>query len=644
MFGSARRFLARPRAQLPTLLLCTALGTVLVWQVRVPFVLDVGSPNDDPYLAGWHGAETARDSALTYRWSQARSELLIPAYGATAAALTLRMREPPEGGVPTPPIEIDFGAGPRRAQLRAEVRAYEFHVPAAAFRDGSLRVRITSQTFRPPTDNRDLGVLLDSVRLTDAGAPHGLVLPPLGVTLTILLLSLLAYTVFGYASTSTGVAAVAGWTVSAAMLFFAYQSRFELGLFVPALAAVTSATAAGTALATYVARSLRRRFAWQASARAIGLAVLVAGLQFLALLLGMRHPQFRSSDLMLNVHRLEFVEQGHWIFSLPLPGPRPVLAPYPPAYYAVMLPFSPFVDAALLVEVVAALFTVIGVLLAFALARRLTQGDGAALWAAGAFTLAPVSYEMASSGNFANLYAQGVANIYLASLIFTVGRWTRPWTWLILTLLLTVALAGHFGVFLSLVALGPLLIVATWVASSPGARGPRATALALSYLGALAAVYALYYRFHVPLFEQYFRLLSERLQGAAGPGEPRLPFQRRLLYEWRGALAAWGGPGLAAGLVGAGLLARGERSAERALSLSWLGSALLFAGIAVAVGLSVRYSLFVLPPFAAAVGLAFWRLQKAHRIGGPLAMAVLASVWLWQSGAFWIARVLHEYH
>lgn len=638
------RLLVAPSAQLPLLLACAAFGALLVWQVRLPFQLDAGSPNDDPYLLNWHASESTTEPAFTYRWSRDRSEVLIPAFGATPATLTLRLRGAPDPQATVPVANIDFGAGPRQVALAAELRDYTFEIPASAFDDGALRVTIASPTFRPPGDNRDLGVLLDRVSLRDAGAPVGLILPPVRLVLTLLLLAALAYGVFALAFRALGPAAIAGWWTVAAVLIFAIRSRFELGLFIPALAGVAVATAVGFTAASYLGRWLHRRYRWSSPATAVSLVVLIASLQFLVLMLGMRHPQFRSSDLMLNVHRLEFVQEGKWVFSLALPGPRAILAPYPPAFYAVMLPFSAWIDAALLVEVTAALVTAAGAPLTFVLARRLSGSDGTALWSATAFTLAPVTYEMASAGNFANLYAQGVANLYLVALILTVARWTRPLVTALLTALLVVALLGHFGVFLSLLALGPLLLVAVWLGSPPGARQRRAWALGASYVVALALAWVLYYRFQAPLFGDYVRLAMASASGGEQDAAPRVPVARRLLFEWRGALASWGSIGIAAGLAGSLFAARLERSTTRALATAWLGSALLFAGIAVVVGLSVRYGLFVLPPFAAVAGLSLARVAKARGMAGPLLASLLTGLWLWQTGAFWVARVLHEYH
>src|SRR5439155_339545 len=160
--------------------------------------------------------------------------------------------------------------------------------------------------------------------------------------------------------------------------------------------------------------------------------------------------------------RLEFVQRGDWVFTLALPGPRAPEAPYPPAFYAVMLPFAAIVrDKALLVEVTAATAIAAGTLVTFALARRITGADGAALWAAGAYAVAPITYAMASAGNFANLFGQGLANGYLLALALTYGHWRRAGVAAGLTLALTLALLRRD------VKRSPALTIAlTWLTSA----------------------------------------------------------------------------------------------------------------------------------------------------------------------------------
>ena len=307
--------------------------------------------------------------------------------------------------------------------------------------------------------------------------------------------------------------------------------------------------AGGAALVGVALWRGRRRRGWATSERALGGAALIAGAMLLALLAGMRHPQFRSSDLTLNVHRLEFVQRGDWVFTLALPGPRALEAPYPPAFYAVMLPFAAIVrDKALLVEVTAATAIAAGALVTFALARRVTGADGAALWAAGAYAVAPITYAMASAGNFANLFGQGLANGYLLALALTYGHWRRAGVAAGLTLALTLALLGHFGVFLSLLVALPLLVVVL-LFSGRAARG-QALALAGSVAVALAAAYALYYHFHTRLLLGYLADALGGQTGARGGAVATLSLAQRLRGVWDAALLWWGWPALPLMLAG----------------------------------------------------------------------------------------------
>ncbi|HEX5502877.1 MAG TPA: hypothetical protein VFW96_09650 [Thermomicrobiales bacterium] len=636
-----------PRRHLPALLLVAALATLFCWQARRPFALAVGAPNDDPYLSGFQAAEVAPGGALAYRWTTGRATIAIPGYGATAATLTLRLQGARPDGAPPPAVRVAVGNRPPVAlQLTPELQDYQLAVPPAAFDGGDLRVTLDAPTFRPAGDRRDLGVLVAGVELRDAGAPAGLVAPPWRALGTVLLLVLLAYAVPALALGAPVAGAAAGWAALVALAVFALRSRFELARYAPALCLVAAGVGVATLVAAWALRAGGRRWGWAASPRALGGAALIAGVLLLALLVGMRHPQFRSSDLVLNVHRLEFVRHGDWVFTLALPGPRALEAPYPPAFYAAMLPFSYVVgDGALLVEATAAAAIVAGALLTFALARRLTGADGAALWAAGISAVVPITYAMVSAGNFANLFGQGLADAYLVALILSYGRW-RAWPVAAgLTALLVAAFLGHFGVFLSLLVAVPLGIVALLACGRDGAARGQAGALAASFAVALVAAFALYYRFHAALLLGYARdALGGRLDARGGAvAQPGL--LSRLRGEWDGFLLWWGWVALPLGLGGAVSLWRARRSPQLALALAWLATAVVFVLVELVAGLSVRYHLFVLPPLAVAAGWLLWLLwQRRRYYAGPALALALGAFWLWQGLVLWVDRVLHAYH
>ncbi|MFN8539062.1 MAG: hypothetical protein U0232_16500 [Thermomicrobiales bacterium] len=539
-------------------------------------------------------------------------------------------------------MQITIGDTPQPPQrLAPEMRDYTFPVAPGNFSAGGTRVIIDAPTFRPPGDARDLGIPLDRVELHDSGAP-GLVMPPLRALLVALLAVLAAYAAVAVLLTSPLGGTLAGAATAAIFVACALGPRFMLTLYAPDLAWIVGVVALATLLVGWASWQLALRFDWATTRRALGGAALLAGTNLLVLLVGMRHPQFRSSDLQLNVHRLEFVQRGEWIFTLPLPGTRAIEAPYPPLFYAVMLPLASFVkDKALLVEATAAVALAAGTLLTFALTRRVTGDDGAALWAAGCYGLLPIVFAMTSAGNFANLFGQGVANLALVALILTWGRWDRPLVAAGLTVALTLALLGHFGVFLSLLATVPLLAIVAAFLRPNGRR--QALTLAGCFVAAVVISYALYYHFHTGLILGHARDFLSGDTNARGT-EDTASFAQRLRNLWGGLLLWWGWPALPLALAGVNLLRRLRPSPHLWLALAWLGTAIPFALGELVAGLSVRFHLFVGPALALVAGWALWQLWCSHRRIGPVASLLIGGFWLWQALALWSDRVLHAYH
>ena len=575
------RQLLQPRWQLPLVLVATALALLFAWQVRQPQTLAIGGPDDAPFLSGFHDPETTSGTEQPFRWTRDRATIIFPGFGATEGQLTLRLQGSRPVGSGLVNATISLGDMSQPSLLIAPMpRDYTFIVPAAAFRDGDLIVTIDSPTYRPTGDRRDLGIVVTGAELRDAAAPAGLIVPPLRTVGAALLAVLCAYGACGLALRSPVGAAIAGWATAIIFLSLALGPRGILTLYAPALATLIGSGTLAILILCAALRRARTRAGWAASDRALGGAALITGANALALLIGMRHPQYRSSDLMLNVHRLEFVQRGEWIFTLALPGPRALEAPYPPLFYAVMLPFTAVIpDKVILVELFATLIIAVGALLTFALTRRLTGADAPALWAAGSYALLPITYNLASAGNFANLFGQGVATIYLIALLATWGRWIRPASAILLTIGLTLALLGHFGVFLSLCATIPLLVLVLLFRGRE-AR-PQALALAVSLVAALLLAWALYYRFHNALLLGHLGDFLGGETNARGGAVAEASLSERFRSEWANLLLWWGWPAIPLALAGANLLRRTVPSAPLTLALTWLATALpfFFAGL-----------------------------------------------------------------
>jgi hypothetical protein len=239
------------------------------------------------------------------------------------------------------------------------------------------------------------------------------------------------------------------------------------------------------------------------------------------------------------------------------------------------------------------------------------------------------------------VFGQGIATAYLVALVLTWGRWRRPAVAAALTVGLTLALLGHFGVFLSLLVIIPLIVIVLIARGGTTIHG-QAIALLGSFVVAVFLSWALYYHFHNALL---FGHISSFLGGDTNArGSADSTIGERVRNEWNGLLAWWGWPALSLALVGINLFRRGRGGPPLTVALTWLGTALPFLALAVIAGLSVRFHLFVAPALGVAVGWALWRFWQLHRFVGPAFCIAIAFLWGWQSMAYWVDRVLHAYH
>jgi hypothetical protein len=370
-----------------------------------------------------------------------------------------------------------------------------------------------------------------------------------------------------------------------------------------------------------------------------GLLWLILWAVALANLLGVAHPQFRSSDLTMNVHKLEEISQGLWLQTMALPGRSALPAPYPPAYYAVLLPFMPFLDAGarwpLVTHSSALLLTGLAEV-AFVVAAR-AAGPAAGLWAAALHGFAPAGFLLVSQGNFANIFGQAAAGLLLL-LLATLPDWRRPLAATGIVAAMMLAFLGHFGVFLSLLLAVPAM--ALFVATLPPAGRRRALTLLGLFAAALLLAFLIYYRHYVGLaVEVAGRIAAAR---AGGGGADTLGWNAGLAPEWNRVVQSLGWLGLplaAAGVVG---LWRGRSEAGR-LTLGWLAASALFALVGLGLGLSVRYQFFALLGLAVAGG---WALAWLGRRGWPgvILAGALAAVWVVGGLTFWYGRVLTYLH
>jgi hypothetical protein len=643
-------------------LLLLALTGGLAWSYRSapPFALDLGTGDDaEPFIDGFHQPEETPGGELTFRWSRASATVLVPAFGRRDAVLTLRLAGAGRDDAPFPAVAVLAG-GQEIAQLATTtaVQTYTAAVPASLMHGGDALIELRTTTFRPPNDNRALGVLVDAVQLEAVGGAPAL--PPWRLLLAAGV-AVIATAVVGAATTARpALALLLAAPIALAILAGSFLDRYTQALWLrdgaPLVAISALLALAGLAVTRVVSRqssvvssgspvghdpaaaTQHSALSTQHSSLTTGLLWLILWAVALANLLGVAHPQFESSDLTMNVHKLEEVSQGRWLQTMALPGRSALPAPYPPAYYALLLPFMPFLDVAdrwpLVTHSSALLLTGLAAI-AFVVAAR-AAGPAAGLWAATLHGFAPAGFLLVSQGNFANIFGQAAAGLLLL-LLATLPDWRRPLAAAGIVGAMLLAFLGHFGVFLSLLLAVPAM--ALFVATLPPDGRRRALTLLGLFAAALVIAALVYYRHYVGLAAEVAgRIASARAAG----GAEALGWHAGLGPEWRRTLESLGWLALPLAAVGVVGLWRGRSEAGR-LTLGWLAASALFGLVGLALGLSVRYQFFALLGLAIAGGWALAWLGRRGRLGVILA-AALAAVWVVGGLLFWYSRVLTYLH
>ena len=117
----------------------------------------------------FQGLET--EAETLYRWSQARSTIVLPQVGAASSELRLNVWYP--SGSAALPLTLGAQDLPRTTAPVSGRRTLVLLYPSGG--SGDMRLELSSPTWRPAGDARDLGVAIERV----AWRPLGPALPPL---------------------------------------------------------------------------------------------------------------------------------------------------------------------------------------------------------------------------------------------------------------------------------------------------------------------------------------------------------------------------------------------------------------------------------------------------------------------------------
>jgi hypothetical protein len=543
-------------------LLGAALLFAASYEVKQATVVDIGGAADCPYLGpheycinvppaapAWFDRETDPSSGVTYRWSKAQSEIYLPGLGNQPYNVTLRWAGSPI--TTTTPLTVTINAQEFHWALGSDYQEKTFFVPRFGRLNPDVRITIQSPTFKPPNDNRRLGIRLDWVKV--APADYGLrpiVIPSLWVIGALLAALLLIYLITYRATHPLPTSPIGGGVDDAAPAHpqplaagglddaapAQPQSRMARGesiqyaLIPPAIALLLAlALMFGSRLnLTGFAPSLALTllWAWLLSLAvvligrrwpAVGVLAAIFALAFAVRFGGMEQPQFISSDLTFHAHRIDSILQffqGQQNFFLDGQLPNGTHVPYPNAYYLILAPLEWLLGGTteagkLLLRFFSALLDAATVLLLYRLALRF--GNIAALAAAFLYAIGPASFQLFSAGNHSNIFAQVM---FIAALGFAVealstgrqeegavfplplqrGKAGQGATRAVLPYLLFIVLTmlGHYGMFIAAVVVSGTIGL-LWIVAAPLGWRSRIWPLFGAFVAALIISYLLYY-------------------------------------------------------------------------------------------------------------------------------------------------------
>ncbi len=200
------------------------LSITLGYQVRSGITISM-EPTNAGFLRGFYEPERSGDRE--FRWTRQRASIDIPGLGAANWLLRLELAAGPRNGNPPPTVIFAVGGEPiGKALVAAGPAWYDLYIPRRLVTSGNVNIGISTPTFRPRSDPRDLGVAVFGVYLQPTGAiltQTGFVVPSLGTTLSLAgaigLLGVLVAVLGGSARSAMAVSAVLSLATGFALAF-----------------------------------------------------------------------------------------------------------------------------------------------------------------------------------------------------------------------------------------------------------------------------------------------------------------------------------------------------------------------------------------------------------------------------------------
>ncbi|HYP19410.1 MAG TPA: hypothetical protein VEY08_04995, partial [Chloroflexia bacterium] len=604
----------------------------LAYQVRPGYALHMANDYDRFYLHdGWH--EVEQNEQFNFRWTEGYATARFKGVGRQPLRLALTMRT---GGVdpqPNKKVEV-YARGALVAVFDATNTLADFAAPISpdlvSRATGDLDLVITSPSFKPTGDPRQLGVIVTYMRLEpiDDAFP---ILPPAFHLLYVVGAGLCVYLICVLLRLPTRVSLAASLLALLTIAAYYAFARAAMALYMEGLLWALALTLVTLLAAQPLVRWLYRRAGFldfnfdRREAQALfgifaaGLAVGWAGLL---------HPQSDPHDFTFHLRSFQEVQAGNIFFD------NYVVAGvgqgfYPPAMYVLLLPFNLLIrDPYYLVRLVPVLISFSGVFIVYFLARRYMPGHTSApLMSVALYASLPINLLILWWAHETNLFGLVLllgAVAYILSQYERIARWH---VWLGLVALLFVVLLSHPGVLVWTVVLVSSLVATFFVLKRFTGRGSYRSVLAIAaaFLLAGGLAFALYYSHYTGSFGEaaYTRAdrVSELGETISNLGDINGILSMARLTLYHGVLSDYGVVPLLLAPLGIALLFRTriassqdapptnkleEAQTERFrwTLLVWMLVGMLFLIISLLTALPIRPMLFIWPIVALLSALA----------------------------------------
>lgn len=670
---------------LPMLLVGSAAVVLftLVYQIRPYYALNMANDYDRFYLHdGWH--EVEQNEQFSFRWTEGYATARFKGVGRQPLKLALTMRTGGPDPQPNKKVEV-YARGALVAVFNATNTLADFAAPISpdliSRATGDLDLVITSPSFKPAGDSRQLGVIITSIRLEPTGDAFP-ILPPIFHLLYVVGASLCVYLICALLRLPMRVRLAACLLTLLAITAYYAFARAAIALYMEGLLWSLALSLATLLAAQPLVRLLYRRagfldFDFHNRDAQIVFGIFVAGLA--VGWAGLLHPQSDPHDFSFHLRSFQEVQAGNVFFdNYVVSGIGQGF--YPPAMYVLLLPFNLLIrNPYYLVRLVPVLISFSGVFIVYFLARRYMAGQKLApLMSAALYAVLPVNLLILWWAHETNLFGLVLLLGTIAYILSQYERIARWHVWLGLVALLFVVLLSHPGVLVwTVVMLGSLVATFFGLKHFTG-RGSYKSVLAIAaaFLVAGGLAFALYYSHYTGSFGEaaYTRAdrVSELGETISNLGDINGILSMTRLTLYHGVLSDYGVVPLLLAPLGLALLFRKRNANEpdatppanreeahaerfRWTLLIWLLVGVLFLIISLLTALPIRPMLFIWPIVALLTGLALSAFLKGAQAGTRNAtirviatsalLAALAgmSLYFWVLANFLGYRLPHVY-